>query len=116
MVGGLVFTIAGAILGGIALLARAEKLPRNYFVGIRLPSTLRSQEAWLAAHRAAWAYMALSGALMIVAGVLVLINDDDPPAEWLLVTVVVIPLLIGAVKAHLVARAQSPPSGTPGHQ
>jgi uncharacterized membrane protein len=39
----------------IPLLSRAAKgrLPRNQWVGIRTPSTMRSDQAWMAGHRAA---------------------------------------------------------------
>jgi uncharacterized membrane protein len=33
--------------------AASGKLPRNQYVGIRTPSTMRSDAAWVAAHRAA---------------------------------------------------------------
>ena len=34
-------------------LAANGKLPRNQWAGIRTPSTMRSEQAWVAAHRAA---------------------------------------------------------------
>ena len=104
MAGGLVLLIAGVIVAGIALLGRVGKLPRNYFVGIRLPSTMRSDEAWVAAHRVAWPYILVTAILITISGVFFLLNPDEPPAEWVLITVILVPLVIGAVRAHLVAR------------
>lgn len=39
---GIVLMVAGLIVAGVGLIGRAGKLPRNHFVGIRLPSTMRS--------------------------------------------------------------------------
>ncbi len=41
--------------------AAAGRLPRNLFAGIRIPSTLRSDEAWRAGHLAAASALTVSG-------------------------------------------------------
>jgi SdpI/YfhL protein family len=40
------------IVVGVGRMAATGRLPRNLFAGIRIPSTMRSDEAWRAAQRA----------------------------------------------------------------
>lgn len=66
--------IVGVVDVGIAGLISAGQLPRNGLVGIRIPSTRRSDAAWDAGHRAAAPALQASGlaALVLVALALVL--------------------------------------------
>lgn len=101
---GIILVITGLLLTGIGLVGRAGRLPRNHFVGIRLPSTMRSDDAWLAAHRASWPFTVVAGILMAILGLDMLMDPEQPPPEWVLLAVVLSPLLIAAVKAHMAAR------------
>jgi len=53
--------IPGVILIVVGRLAAMGRLPRNPLVGIRLPSTLRSQEAWRAGHVAGATALTVAG-------------------------------------------------------
>ncbi|GBD23026.1 hypothetical protein HRbin29_00677 [bacterium HR29] len=60
--------LAAVGMGGSAMVAVGAagargRLPRNRWAGIRLPSTMASDAAWEAAHRAAGPMMAASGGL-----------------------------------------------------
>jgi len=63
--------ILGLILlaGGVA--STMGRLPMNPLVGIRIPSTMFSDAAWKAAHRAAGPYLILGGLCSFVGVVLV---------------------------------------------
>lgn len=70
---GLLLIAAGAILGVVAYRSHRGTLPRNWIVGIRTTTTLASDEAWNAAHRAgaralsvgAWGAL-LTGAVLLL--------------------------------------------------
>jgi hypothetical protein len=53
LVAGLVMMVGGAAMVWIAWLGSQHRLPRNGWAGIRIPSTMRSDQAWEAAHSAA---------------------------------------------------------------
>jgi uncharacterized membrane protein len=75
---GLLFVVIGNFMG---------KLTRNFFVGIRTPWTLASEEVWLRTHR-------LGGKLMVIAGVLIAVSGLFGGG--------VIPLLVGVGLAAVV--------------
>ncbi len=45
----------------VGRLAATSRLPRNVLVGIRIPSTMRSKEAWRAGHLAAASALTIAG-------------------------------------------------------
>jgi hypothetical protein len=75
---------AGVTVLGLGRLAAAGRLPRNLVAGIRLPSTLHSDEAWRAGHRAAASALTVSGLGPIVVAVLVGARKPDDDTEGLL--------------------------------
>lgn len=81
LIGALVMAVAGVVVVVVAVAARSGRLRRNHVAGIRLPSTMRSDETWLAAHRAGFWPTALGGAVAVAGGVIaavvVLARGDD---------------------------------------
>jgi len=63
------------------------KTERNFFLGIRLPWTLASQENWRATHR-------LAGKLMVLFGVLLLVINSFFVNLWLTIVLCTAPLLL----------------------
>lgn len=90
------------------------RLGRNQMVGIRLPATLSSDEAWRAGHKAARRSTGIGAAGMGLAGLLAVLLHGSKTgfvtsvlvgAAWLLVWV-----CIGAKKAAAAAESASSPS------
>ena len=98
---GIVLIAGGFMVAFLALLGREERLPRNRWAGIRFPSTMRSDEAWKAAHKASWAYLFVMGASMVVYGVRLLTAKEQSPT-WTLLFVVV--LVFSSLASIIVAR------------
>lgn len=69
---------SGALLIWMARAAASGKLKRNSLAGIRTPSTMASDEAWLAAHERAKGATLLTGYLSVAIGVFSLV--PMPPA------------------------------------
>jgi len=78
--------LLGAVLFCCALLASTGVLTRNRWIGIRLGSTLASDAAWRAGHRAAlrWGIVAVVDDVCCVAvgSVLLLVDDGVRRAIW----------------------------------
>ncbi len=78
---GLLAGLAAILVGGLLLwtcwLGSQRRLPRNRIVGIRLPSTLRSDEAWTTAHVAAAVPFGLGGGIVCTCGIGILVNGLD---------------------------------------
>ena len=68
-----VLIITGILLGIIQWRAASSGARRSGAAGIRLPSTLASDEAWRAGHRAAAKHMRLAAAAFIAGGIAALI-------------------------------------------
>ena len=79
-----VVAIVNAVVGVFAVvIARRSavgRLPRQGLVGIRIPSTMRSDEAWAAGHRAAAPAMTIAGAGAVAFGILDLVIDPSHSA------------------------------------
>ncbi|OYC97072.1 SdpI family protein [Microbacterium sp. Yaish 1] len=69
---------SGALLIWMARAAASGKLRRNSLAGIRTPSTMASDEAWLAAHERSKGATLLTGYLAVAIGVVSLV--PMPPA------------------------------------
>lgn len=73
--------IGGVVTAEVARRAASGRLGRNRVAGIRLPSTMRSDEAWAAAHAASAPTMIVTGwitlGLAAVAGVLAVAGRSE---------------------------------------
>jgi len=63
--------IVGVIVVALGRMAATGRLPRNILAGIRIPSTMRSDEAWIAGHRAAASALTVSGLGPIIVAIIV---------------------------------------------
>jgi uncharacterized membrane protein len=79
----------------VGVLSATGKLPNNPLVGVRTATTMSSDEAWKAAHRAA------AWSLFVAAAVIALSVAIAIPG-WPLIMLAV--LLVGAVQAQFAAR------------
>ena len=82
------FVFLTALLIAIDWAAAKGRLRRNQFVGIRTPSTMSSDHAWMEGHRAAW---------LTFAGVLLAGTVGTPVAVWTVVALnpkVAVPLFV----------------------
>ena len=84
----------------VGLVGRVERLPRNRWIGIRVPAVQSSDQGWRVGHRAAAsALMAAAGPPLLLA-VALIVRPPDEVADWLLVYIVV-----GLVMGGLIALA-----------
>lgn len=98
----------GVLLLALGVAGGAGVLPRNTWAGYRLPSTMRSPEAWARAHRAAAIPTSLAGIVSLIAAVGVLFSraSEDHMAAWGIgaAVAILVFVVIGAVIAHRAAR------------
>lgn len=73
------------------------KLPKNFFIGIRTPWTLASDEVWGRTHR-------LAGITFVIAGVLVLLSVPFRVTHWLLPAAIAIAAVVPVVYSFLLYR------------
>ncbi|MFZ0171822.1 MAG: SdpI family protein [Acidimicrobiales bacterium] len=108
MLGLIILGITGVIVITLARMAAASRLPRNGFVGIRLPSTMRSDEAWIAGHRAASTSMTISGIAPVAFAVTAAAADPGRSKDTVLLIVglvwVVGWVAVGPVQANRAAK------------
>lgn len=99
--------VCALLFGIIAIKSKRRTLPRNSIVGIRLVSTLKSDEAWKASHQKTWGISALSSAIFLIGGLLLIFPEKTTEARYILITAVtygsLIPLL--AIQGILANRA-----------
>jgi hypothetical protein len=103
--------VAGVIVVGLGRLAAMGRLPRNILAGIRIPSTMRSDEAWRAGHQAAASALAVSGLGPIVVAIIVGMKRPDPDTQTSLDSLGTAWLLgwlgVATIQASSAARATS---------
>jgi uncharacterized membrane protein len=87
---GLLFIVLGNFLG---------KVTRNFFVGIRTPWTLASDEVWLRTHRLGGVLFVIGGAIVLVAGL-----AGSAQAPYVLAGVVTVIVLYLIVYSYVVYR------------
>src|SRR3954468_22665049 len=85
----------GAVLVAVAELGGRDRLPRQPFVGIRIPSTLRSDAAWRAGHRAGAQALRLGGLGAVGLGAAATVLHSSERASKLLVRASTVSLLAG---------------------
>lgn len=95
---GLFLVIAGNLMG---------KLTRNFFVGIRTPWTLASDEVWLRTHRLGGKILVLAGIVVFVLGLL------GVRAPWKLVVILVAVSIPVAYSYVIYRRIEGFKNGTP---
>ncbi|SHU72589.1 Predicted integral membrane protein [Mycobacteroides abscessus subsp. abscessus] len=59
--------VVTVVLAAVSWRAATGRLARNQLTGIRTPSTMRSDQAWVAGHRAAWRLAPLYAANALIA-------------------------------------------------
>ncbi len=87
---------------GLLLLVLGNAMPKsrpNMFAGIRMPSTLHSEDNWAATHR-------LGGWLTIVGGIVLLVAAFVAPMQvlvWWVIGCVILPMLIASAYSLVLA-------------
>ena len=82
--------LVGATLLTVGVLGARSRLPRNRWVGIRTPATLRSEPAFTLAHRVGAVPAAAAGVVALAGGALLLVGSDAPALDWVLLTISVL--------------------------
>ncbi|MGD0439648.1 MAG: SdpI family protein [Acidimicrobiales bacterium] len=76
--------LSGVIMVVLGRMAATGRLPRNLFAGIRIPSTLRSDEGWDAGHQAAASALTAAGCGPVLVAVVLLARSPGPKARTVL--------------------------------
>ena len=105
---GIVVIVAGLLVTLLGWLGKIGKLPRNHFAGIRLPSTMRSDRAWAAAHRAGGNMTMLASLFMVAMGIrIAMVGEEQIEQEaWWFAGPMLVLLVIGAVQGHRAAKTE----------
>ncbi|MEQ3554985.1 SdpI family protein [Pseudonocardia nematodicida] len=106
----------GAVLVLLAVLGATGKLPRNRYVGVRTPDSLRTADAFILANRVAAAPVGAAGAIGLVGGVALLFTERGGATPWVLAVIAVAGLVVlaglggslGARAAAVAIAAQQP--------
>lgn len=113
---GIVWLVAGTAVAVVGWLGTTDRLPRNHWAGIRLPSTMASDAAWEAGHRAGGPIMLGGGTLVATMGLLLMVFRPDDDAVTLvslfmaagLLTAMIAAGVVGARAAHRETRPAGP--------
>lgn len=82
LLGGIVLIGAAVLLFVIGRMSAAGTLKRNWIVGIRVKSTLESDEAWETAHKAGGWMLQLSALGPLIAGIVTLFRPSGEIAVF----------------------------------
>jgi uncharacterized membrane protein len=77
LVGPIVLDAAAVLVLVLTWLAARGSLPLNPVAGLRLPSTMRSPEAWQAGHRAALPTVVVTVAVILLASIAAFVDTSD---------------------------------------
>jgi len=102
-----VIVLAGLLIVWLAIRSWQGRLSRNYIAGVRTPSTMRSDEAFRVANKAAAPFSLVSGLLFVVTGVVAAIVPAHTATVVLPTGVVVaaVVVVVGGVIGVRAARA-----------
>jgi uncharacterized membrane protein len=110
---GVLLLLAGAGLLTVGVLGWRRRLPRNRFVGVRTPATLRSDAAFIIANRVAAPPVLAAGGICVAGGALAL--GAGGAALTVIVAVAAVGavglVLAGGLLGHRVAAAMPSPAG-----
>ncbi|MDG3009798.1 SdpI family protein [Rhodococcus sp. D2-41] len=98
------FLIAAVALGGISVVALSGRLPRNRYLGVRTPATLRDEQTFRLANRVAAPTMA-AGAFVLLLGGLGALLFSTVAGIVAVVVCLVAALVIAGIGGALGARA-----------
>ncbi len=74
---GFVMIVSGLLVAWIAVRAANGRLGRNHLAGMRMQSTMSSDDAWLAGHQAARSATLAAAGASILSGVIVLFRPSN---------------------------------------
>ncbi|MEU6699968.1 MULTISPECIES: SdpI family protein [Pseudonocardia] len=108
--------LAGAVLVVLAVLGASGRLPRNRFVGVRTPSSLRTADAFALANRVAARPLGAAGLIGLVGGTALLLTDRGGAAPWVLAVIALAGVVVmaglggsfGARAAEIAIAEQAP--------
>ncbi len=107
---GLLMIGSGALLAWIAVRTADGRIGRNYLAGMRIPSTMASDEAWLAGHQAARSATLAAAGASAAAGVICLFRPSNALAMTSILVgcgLMVALVGLGAFQANRAAQAQA---------
>jgi uncharacterized membrane protein len=104
---GIVIVLAGLLIVWLAIRSWQGRLSRNYVAGVRTPSTMRSDEAFRMANKAAAPFTLVGGLLFVVTGVVAAIVPARAASVVLPtgVAIAAVLLVVGGVVGVRAARA-----------
>lgn len=109
---GVLWFVAGVVIARVGWAGAKGRLPRQHWAGIRLPSTMRSDETWRVAHLAGGPWMFAAGVVPALGGLgLVLTHpsrDVAGPMSLAIAAIVLVLVLVGGALGVRAARRVEP--------